>query len=183
MAVSMTFDEWMSTLRLDEPDEGGEVGTASPGMTDFLREVFHDHGAVSSGELSVLVQNRELELAERVVPLLIADIRRTTDLDPHIEVRTINVGADWGQPAARVTAVTFDGSFSTVPLALRMPEIICDIADNVRDQVIDELCTVWPVCPRDGLGLDPRVVRDQAVWYCRVHDHVAAPIGGLSTHG
>lgn len=178
--MSTTFEEWLSSLRLDEPDEGGQVGTPVPGMTDFLREVFDHEGPVSRSELTILRRLREVELAERAVPLVIADIRGTTDLAPHIEVRSIDYGAEWGLRG--VTAITFDGSYTTGALALRTPEIVCDIADNVRDHVVDELCTVWPVCPKDGLGLDPRVVRDEAVWYCRVGAHVAAPIGNLSTH-
>jgi hypothetical protein len=61
-----------------------------------------------------------------------------------------------------------------------MPEIICDVADNLRDHVVDDLCTLWPLCPTDGLGLDARVVDDDAVWYCRMRNHVAARIGELA---
>ena len=177
----MTFEAWLATFRLDEPDEGGQVGTPVAGAMDFFREVYERRGPVSSDELRAAWQAREVELAGRAVPLVLADIRRTTDLDPHVEVRVVEVGADWEQPdLPGVTAITYNGGYTTEPLSIRMPEIICDVADNLRDHVVDDLWTVWPVCPRDRLGLDPRVVAGRAVWYCRVGEHLAAPIGELT---
>src|SRR3954471_17353719 len=174
----MTFEKWLASLRVGDPDQGGQVGKPVAGGMEFLREIFDKSGPVSSGELRTAWQGRELELAERAVPLVLADIQRTTNLRPRIEVRTLDIGGSWGERGlALVTAVTFDGSYTTIPLAMRMPEIICDVADNLRDHVVDELWTVWPVCPFDGLGLDPRVVRGDAVWYCRVGDHIAGLIG------
>ena len=171
----------MATFRLGEPGEGGQVGTLSAGGMDFFREVFARSGPVSNDELRVMWHGREMQLARRAVPLIVVDIRSTTDLHPHIEVRSVDIGADWGQTSQPgVTAITYNGGYTTVLLAIRMPEIICDIADNLRDHVVDDLCTVWPLCPTDGLGLDPRVVGDDAVWYCRVQNHVAARIGELA---
>jgi hypothetical protein len=45
--MTVTFEEWLATLRLDEPDEGGQVGTLSAGALDFFREVFAHSGPVS----------------------------------------------------------------------------------------------------------------------------------------
>src|SRR3954470_14202192 len=110
---------------------------------DFFREVFTRSGPVSSDELRVMWQAREMELARRAVRLIVADIRSTTDLDPHIEVRTVDLGADWGQTSKPgVTAISYNGGYATVPLAIRMPEIIYDVADNLRDHVVDDLRNV-----------------------------------------
>src|SRR3954468_15296184 len=108
--MTVTFEEWLATLRLDEPDEGGQVGTLSAGAWDFFREVFAHSGPVSNDESSRVWQSRELELARTAVPLVEADIRRTTDLKPHIEVRTVDLGVDWGQTeTSGVTATIYNG--------------------------------------------------------------------------
>ena len=113
----------------------------------------------------------ERELVARAVALVDADIRHTTSLDPVIRVVELDDG---------VIAATYDGSYQAPAVfSIREPESICEVADNLQVHVVDELWTVWPVCPADGLGLDPRVVDGRAVWHCRVGEHIAADIGAL----
>jgi hypothetical protein len=118
----MTFEAWLATFRLGEPDEDGQVGTLSAGGIDFFREVFARSGPVSSDELRVMWQGREMELARRAVPLIVADIRSTTDLNPHIEVRSVDIGARWSQtsqPGVTATRTTVGTRLSRWPSGCR----------------------------------------------------------------
>lgn len=158
------------------PDEGGSVGELGVGAVDFFGEVYTRHGGpVPQAVLREDWVQRELELMRAAAALVIQDVRRTTDLDPRIEVKLVQDG---------IPAVTFNGGYGTPALmSIRNPEATCEVADNIRDEVVDELGAAWPVCPQDGLGLDPRVKDGRAVWYCRVGEHIAGDIGDLEMFG
>jgi hypothetical protein len=170
--VETDFQDWIASLGLDEPDEGGDIGTAPAGRDEFFAEVFKSNGGpLSVEELNAAWQERERSLVVRGAALVAADLRRTTALDPRIEVATVDDG---------IVAVTYNESYQTpATFAIREPESICDVADNLRDHVVDDLWAVWPVCPKDGLGLDPRPINGRAVWHCRVGDHIVSEIGQL----
>jgi hypothetical protein len=175
-SVNNEFDEWIASLHLNEPDQGGNVGTEPAGRMDFLREVFDAHGGpVQPVALDVAWRERELQLIAHAVDLVESDLRRTTTLSPSIEIRTLD---------DNVVAVTYDGSYQTpVLFSIRAPEAVCEVAGNIRDQVVDDLWTVWPTCPTDGLGLDPVPISGQAVWRCRVGKHTVSKIGQLPSSG
>jgi hypothetical protein len=170
--VDEDFDDWIDSLGLDEPDEGGDVGTSPAGRMDFLQEVFATNGGgVSSEALDAAWREREKSLATRAVALFDADLRRTTALTPSIEVVTVLDG---------IVAVTYNGDYQTPSIfSIREPESICEVADNLRDHVVEDLWNVWPTCPKDGLGLDPRAVDGRAMWHCRIGDHTVSEIGQL----
>ena len=180
MSVSIEFDEWTASLHLNEPDQGGQVGKEPAGRMDFLREVFDAHGGpVPHAALNTAWRERELQLIAHAIALVEADLRRTTTLTPLIEIRTLDDD---------VVAVTYNGSYQTPVLrSIRDPEAICEVADNIRDQVVDELLwsnhdepwRAWPLCSRDGLYLDPLLIDGQAVWHCRVGKHTISTIGQL----
>jgi hypothetical protein len=145
------------------------------GHMEFLREVFDAHGPVPPTALAAEWSGRELQLARRAVDLFVADLRRTTALAPSIEVRVLDGG---------VTAVTYNGNYQTPALlSIREPEAICEVADNLRDHVVDDLWAVWPRCPAHGSGLYPKAVGRRAVWYCRTEEHAISDIGELRTPG
>ncbi len=169
--MSTEFEAWVASLHLDEPDAGGQRGVPVDGSEEFLRAMFADHGPVAAAELARLARDLRLALARHAAELVARDVRATTDLEPVIEVRLLD---------DEIVAVTFDGSYQTPSLfALREPESICEVADNLRDHVFDALWAVWPCCPDDGMGLDPRPLGGGAVWYCRYAEHVVARIGTL----
>ena len=130
--VASDFDAWIESLHLDDPDEGGDVGTLPTGALEFFREVFDAAGGpVSTTALGVAWKNRELALATHAVALVTADLRRTTELNPSIGVR--NLDDD-------VTAVTYNGDCPTPALfAIRDPEATCEVADNLRDHIFGGL--------------------------------------------
>ena len=173
----MTFEAWVaSVLPEPEPDEGGDVGHRPVGLIDFLREMFDKHGPVSLDALRQEGNDRHTLLTRTGAELFRSDLERTTSLRPMIEV--------WWSQEIGTPVASFNGSYSTPPLfGMRAPEAICEVADNLRDHVVDEMATVWPLCPDDGLGLDPRPVDGMAMWHCRVGDHAVSSIGQLPIAG
>jgi hypothetical protein len=170
--MSADFDAWVASLHLDEPDEGGGVGTLSPGTLEFFRETFDATGGpVPTSTLHEAWKQRELALAEHALTLIAADLRRTTRLDPNLEVRSLDDD---------VTAVTYNGNYRAPALfAIRDPEVTCEVADNLRDHIVKDLSSSWPTCPTHGSVLDPRPVDGEAVWYCRAGTHAVSAIGAL----
>ena len=166
------FDAWVESLHLDEPDEGGDVGTLSPGTLQFLREMFNASGGpVSTSTLESAWKQRQLALAAQAVVLIIADLRRTTQLNPDIAVRSLDDG---------VTAVTYNGNYQAPALlAIRNPEATCEVADNLRDHIVEDLWSPWPACAVHDSVLDPRPMDGDAVWFCRAGMHAVSLIGAL----
>jgi hypothetical protein len=174
--MSSDFDTWVAPLHLDEPDEGGDVGTLSPGTMEFFREMFDATGGpVPTAALNEAWKQRELALAQHAVTLIRADLRRTTQLNPNIEVRTLDDD---------VTAVTYNGNCQAPALfSIRDPEATCEVADNLRDHIVEDLWSPWPTCPKHGSVLDPRPVNAEAVWYCHAGSHAVSAIGELRAKG
>lgn len=82
-----------------------------------------------------------------------------------------------------------DGSGQGVSVAGHQSaaEQLADVADQVQDWAVEELCAelepaVWPECPAhpDSHPLRARVVKGVAVWSCPRTRRVIAPIGELA---
>lgn len=60
-------------------------------------------------------------------------------------------------------------------------DIATDIANQVQDDVTDEIWGAWPVCPLHQHPMVPRIVGDTAMWTCPADADadVAVPIGRL----
>lgn len=165
--MAQGFKQWVDSIT-EDADEG--TGGLAMGAIDFFREVFDERGPVPVDELSGLWSERELTLAREAVNLVAADIRATTILSPSIEVRRKD----------DLLIVSFNGNYQSPPmLSMRAPESICEVAENLRDHVMDEVWTVWPACPTHGRGLSARPVAGLASWVCPTADHVVASIGSL----
>jgi hypothetical protein len=92
-------------------------------------------------------------------------------LEPSIEVYRNETGT---------VVVSWDGNYTTpVFNAMRAPEAICEVADNLRDHLVDDPGAAWPLCPTHDFGLYPDPVRGSATWFCRYGDHVVSTIGQL----
>lgn len=173
--MNSDFDTWVGSLGLDEPDEFGHVGRPPPGRMEFFRETFDANGGpVPLSALKEAWKQREIELAEHAAALVIADLRRTTELNPNIEVRSLDFDG------LAVTAVTYDDNFKTpVLFSIRNPEATCEVADNLLDHIMMDLCSPWPTCPTHGGVVDPRPLNGEAVWFCPRGNHVLSAIGAL----
>jgi hypothetical protein len=147
------------------------VGRLAPGALEVLRELFDQRGPISREEVDRVGQELETALADRAVNLVSADIQRTTALTPDIAV--------WRHEDGTLV-VSYNGNYSEPAFtSMRAPEAICDVADNLLAHVMNDLWTVWPQCPTDEYGLDPRIVDGVATWCCRLDNDVVSPIGEL----
>ncbi len=61
--------------------------------------------------------------------------------------------------------VSFNDNYQTPAMfSISAPEAICEVAENLRDHVMDQIWTVWPVCPAHGRGLSAEPVQGGAAW-------------------
>ncbi|MGH3428584.1 MAG: hypothetical protein ACRDQZ_13615 [Mycobacteriales bacterium] len=129
----------------------------------FFREVFEARGPVPVDELTAVWKAHELRLAREAPDLVAADICATTKISsPNIDVRRED----------DLLIVSFNGNYQTPPMfSMRSPESICEVAENLRDHVMDEVGSVWPVCPVHDRALQARPVDGLAVWVCAAGDH------------
>jgi hypothetical protein len=166
--MTQEFNEWVESITKDDDDDTGQLAV---GAEDFFREVFDERGPVPVDELSEAWSARELTLAREAADLVAADIRATTRISsPSIEVRRED----------DLLIVSFNGNYQSPPMFwLRAPESICEVAENLRDHVMDEVWTVWPACPEHDRALSARPVDGVASWVCPTQDHVVARIGSL----
>jgi len=164
--MTQDFKEWVESIAQDD-----DTGQLAVGAMEFFREVFEEHGPVPADALSEIWQARELTMAREAADLVAADIRTTTKIaSPNIDVRRED----------DLLIVSFNGNYQTPAMnSLRAPEATCEIAENLRDHVIDEVWTVWPACPEHDRGLSARPVEGVASWVCPTGDHVMARIGSL----
>lgn len=167
--MTQEFNEWVEAITTNDDDD--DTGQQAVGAIEFFREVFDERGPVSADELSDAWSTRELTLARRAADLVAADIRATTNISsPNIVVRRVG----------RLLIVSYDGNYRTPTMfSMRAPESICEVAENLRDHVMDEVWTAWPACPTHGRGLSARPIDNIASWVCPSGDHVVARIGHL----
>jgi hypothetical protein len=169
--VTADFDAWVASLGFDEPEDPEHPGERPVGLLEFLHTVFDTYGAVELSELDRIAGEWVDRLAHEAVELFVADLRRPSWQNP-----TIVIGLDeYGS-----LQITYNGNWSTpATIALRAPETICEIADNLRDHAVDVFQAAWPLCPTHGFGLYPQPVDEKAIWYCRYGSHAVSAIGQL----
>jgi hypothetical protein len=167
--MTPAFDEWVKSLRDNE--DSSDPGELAVGTADFLRELYDSNGAMSLDDVVDARDERLLSLARTAVDLLVADIRHTTDLQtPKFKIR-LEEGT---------VIVSYKGSYNAPALrSLRPPEAICEVVENVRDHIMDDLWAAWPLCPVHQVGLYAEPIDGRAAWYCRLGQHSVAPVGEL----
>lgn len=142
--------------------------------------MYAEHGALSPDAVHVVWVFNQIELTERLLPLVLSDLERTTGLrpTPHVDdyegccVR-ITIDDHWNLPA--MSAAPHDDAQGLV-----------DIADYFQDlyhQSDGAAGSIWPICPQDGFGLHAELTATPsqtpaAVWRCHPFDH-DVPIGEL----
>lgn len=70
-------------------------------------------------------------------------------------------------------------------IALPAPDGLADaivhVADKVREEVMEELCTTWPPCPGHGHPLEIDASRGSVTWVCPSRADVGVEIGSLTS--
>jgi hypothetical protein len=169
--VAPSFDDWVKSVHLPDdigPDDSGDLPV---GAIDFLREVYDGQGAVSRDDLLTACRKRQMDLARRAIELLLADVQRTTELpNPKVKLRL-----DDG-----ILIASYKGSYNAPVLrSIRAPEAICEVTENLRDHIIEDLWAAWPLCPAHQVGLYAEPINGRAEWYCRAGQHSVDAVGEL----
>lgn len=77
-------------------------------------------------------------------------------------------------------ACRFGGHTFAIDGARSIDDIAVGMADQVQDDVIDEIARAWPVCPAHQHPMSPTVIEETAMCTCPAGADVAAPIGRLA---
>jgi hypothetical protein len=117
-----------------------------------------------------------IQILERValgranVEIVRGDIMRTTSQNPDIEVDSYMDGV----------RIAFNGGYTTPSVfADANPQALAETADYLQAQLTDDMGAVWPLCFVHEVGVHAEVHDGVAVWWCRVGDHLRAPVGEL----
>jgi hypothetical protein len=80
-------------------------------------------------------------------------------------------------------AITVEGHTrgATTADPLDEPQILCEIADHIQEDLCESKTVVWPTCARHDVGLHAEVHDGQALWWCHFGDHPVAAIGALGS--
>jgi len=155
-----------------------DLGDLTSGATrfelDWLRDLYETYGSFDTDEARLAFDVRGLEALERALPVVIADIERTTRLEPDVKVFIEAVGK-WDR-----IGVSYNGSYQTgLAWPIARAGVLVSLADYLRDYVVEDLWRAWPLCPHHRYALYPEIHRSEPVWACRSHDHTVARIGEL----
>jgi hypothetical protein len=158
-------DAWIDELYPPEPG-----AFLAPGWREWLHEVFLISGRVELDELETLVRSVTEERAGAACDLVAADAAAT--LGEAVAISTVT--DEWG------VRVVVDGQVvSGVPLhSIGEVELIVEVADGAQEEIMDNW-RVWPECPHHDSGLHPELRDHEAVWNCRVGDHLVGRVGDL----
>lgn len=89
--------------------------------------------------------------------------------------------ASWTPPDYEI-CLRFDSEhamrYGIVATGLLEPQV-ARIADNMQDDVIEQLMTAWPPCSGHSHPASAQLRSNQAVWVCPADGHVIARIGEL----
>lgn len=147
----------------------------SAGWRRWLYRFFEARGPVAKDVVMRAAMEHQVALAEEAVAMVLADIHRTTELRPQIEVDV------WMESSIRIS---IDGAF-TVPSMweVEQPEAFAEVADYFQEHLDQHpiLGSIWPVCSEHDVGLHGEVHDGLAVWWCRPGDHAVATVGALDT--
>jgi hypothetical protein len=113
----------------------------------------------------------QVKLARENVDVVLTDIHRTTDVRPEVLVDSFR----------SVVRIAYGSGFTTPSVrATANPQALVETADYLKDQVVEDVWSPWPVCPLHEIGGVQAEVHDGvAVWWCRFADHLVAEVGQL----
>ena len=115
--------------------------------------------------------SEQLRLAGVNVEVVPAAVHRTTDLRPEVVVDSYRSGV----------RIAYRGGRTTPSIrATSNPEALVETADYLKDHVVEEKWSPWPVCPLHEIGgVQPDVRDGVVIWWCRFGDHLVTDVGKL----
>ena len=166
------FEAWFDSIspELGDAWSGAELHRRSAALRRWFHSFYEQHGPADRPSVERAFLLDLVELTRQNVRIVMPEVERTTKLRPTVEVEEF-------QEAVRVSV---DGSYTTPSVKeWENPEALVDLAGYIQEQVIDELNSAWPVCPKHGQVLIPEVHNGVGTWWCRPEDHAVCEIGQL----
>ena len=165
-----SFEEWVRAISHNPTAPSNDPGVVSEAWRRWLRSVFDTEGPVPKDVVTRGAVDHQLALANDAANSVLADLHRTTDARPVVEVV-------WMDSSIRIT---IDGGFTGPSMwAVEQPEVLAEVADYFQEQLDQDpiIGSIWPVCPDHDVGLHAEVRGGKAVWWCRLGRHTVATIG------
>ena len=168
-----TFEQWLQEITFNPESPVDDQGEVSAAWRRWLRHFFEREGPVSKVVVNRAAMSHQVALANDAVTAVLADLHRTTELRPQVEVDV------WMESSIRIS---IDGGFTAPSMwEVDRPEAFAEVADYFQEHLDQHpvLGSIWPVCAQHDVGLHAEVRNGLAVWWCRVGGHAVATIGAL----
>jgi hypothetical protein len=168
-----SFEKWVAEISHNPDAPPDDPGVVSTGWRRWLRRFFEARGPVARDVVTLAAMEHQTALAKETVAMVLADLHRTMDVRPVVEVDV------WMESSIRIS---IDGGYTTPSMwEVEQPEAFAEVADYFQEQLDQNpiLGSLWPVCGDHDVGLHAEVHDGRAVWWCRLGDHVVATIGAL----
>jgi hypothetical protein len=169
------FEKWVREISHNADAPSDDPGLVNDGWMRWLRRFFDERGPVEKEVVTRAAMEHQIAVASEAVRMVLADLHRTTDERPVVEVDV------WMESSIRIS---IDGGFTAPSMwEVDAPEAFAEVADYLQDQllgvVVDGSWRFWPECRQHNAGLHAEVHDGRAVWRCRIGDHEVAPMGQL----
>ena len=167
------FEEWVRAISHNPTGPANDPGVVSEGWLRWLRRVFDAEGSVSKDVVTRGAVDHQLALANDAANTVLADLHRTTNARPVVEVDV------WMDSSIRIS---IDGGFTAPSMwEVEHPEALAEVADYFQRQLDQDpiIGSIWPACADHDVGLHAEVRGREAVWWCRLGEHAVATIGDL----
>ena len=176
MTEDADFEAWYESLEIVHGDylDQAETERRRTFLHRWLHAFYAAHGPLTMDLVGIALVLDQVQLATEDVKIVLADLARTTNLQPDVVVDDYEGGV----------RVSFNGSY-TAPSVWEWenPDALAEVADYLQEHVVEELHTAWPTCPEHGFGLHAEVHGQTAVWWCRYRNHTVARVGHLGLGG
>jgi hypothetical protein len=172
--MEQAFQEWLSRLAAD-PELDFEPHDWAAG--EWLREVYRDNGAMTTGWLHRLIFERRRWLAGEMLAALRPDAEAELGSLPELRVSILE------EPSP----VFPTGRVAVEDVAIRAVDpagAAVEVADGVQTFVAQARQIIWPQCPVHGNGLHPSLHEGEPMWVCSRGPHPQRAIStGLPRSG
>ena len=153
--------------------ELGEPIVEWPAWRTWLHEIFETEGPLRGSALWARAHAAKERVATAACERVAADVTHSTG-------RSVTVQAVTSGYSIRIAC---EGAFSNHDsggfFSIDAEQAAVEVADTVRDILVEEWWTLWPQCHEHDGAMELDVVEGSAVWTCRRGGH-SYPVGELT---
>jgi hypothetical protein len=171
------FDPWYERHTRDDGDRRSPRDETA--LRNWFRDLYDERGPVASSEIEAAFIERQVTIVRQAIEAVLKDLTETTGLRPSatVEVESGLAVAYWGDNSTLKSCCSLSG------FAVNELDLFVIAADDMRDNIVDDLNKAWPSCPRHSFGLHPQVRGETPIWWCHYGDGHAVSEIGLLTAG